>query len=163
MGCPVVGRDHIGHRLGLRKVHFTGQECPQRKFAGLGRPYSGLDQQPHDFALNIRRRMARNFDHILAGIGVRSAEYRNQHFVDNRFAVADRPVKDRKPPGISQPPAAYPAEDPVAGGNGSAAADADQRNGSPDPGGNGGYRIVLDHRQRMIFRVCPIFRLLFFN
>ena len=101
-----------------------------------------MRQKFHHAAKNVVGGVARYFDHVLARIGVRSAEKRDQHFVYNGFAVANRSVVDRISFLRRQGLSLYASEQRVADRHGPFSADPDQRDGAACTRRDGGNRLV---------------------
>ena len=83
-----MGGDQVGDCFGLRKVEFAVHKGPQGEFAGSGHTQSAGKQQLEHLLLDIDRAMARNFDDILAVIGVGRPEKTDQHLVQYPGLVA---------------------------------------------------------------------------
>ena len=104
MRCRRGRGDEIGHRFGLRQVHFTIQERTSRELSGLCRRGAGCHQQLDDTMQHKGRTVTRNLRGIFAGVGVRRAKNGNEHFVNERsvLRVDDLPESQRMRATIGQ-------------------------------------------------------------
>ena len=87
MRCRRGRSDEIGHRFGLRQVHFAIQERTARELTGLCRHGAGCHQQLDDTMQHKGRTVARNLRGIFASVGVRRAKNGNEYFVDERSVL----------------------------------------------------------------------------
>ena len=87
--------------------------------------------------------MTRDFDHVFSRIGVRGAEYGDQHFVDRPFTIADGTVTDGKTFRVGKSFTVYAMEDFVSNGYRIVSADADQGYGTASTGGESSDRVVF--------------------
>ena len=78
----VVGRNQVGHGLGLRQVHLSVEVSTHGVFARLGLSasagYEGLD----DVLRDVLAAMATNLHHVVARVGMGGAPQRHHHIVD---------------------------------------------------------------------------------
>ena len=129
------GGDGVGHGFGLRKIELPGQIGPYGELPGLGHASARGGQQTEDFRYDVGRSVTRDFDRILARVGVRRTEHRGQHVVHDAVAVHNLSVVHRVSVGFGE---RLPApEHPVAEGESLPAAHADDCDG-PSCGGCGG-------------------------
>ena len=83
---PVLGKDQVIDPFGLGQVHAAVQERPFGKLTPPGQPGPLGNAQAQHLAGNEDAAMAVDFRHVLAGIGTRSVEHVDQHFV-HRFVI----------------------------------------------------------------------------
>lgn len=153
MGRARRGGDQIGDGLGLREVELSGQIGADGEFARLGHAGSGRAQQAEHLRDDVGGAVAREFDRILARVGVRRAEEGRQHVVDRAVAVDDAAVVHAVARGCGEVRAA--AEDAVAERRSAGAADADDGDGAARRRGGGDDDVVIG-RHVVIGRRGPL-------
>ena len=69
------GVDQVGHRFGLRQIELAVEKRAAREFARLGKARAGIEHGAEHRMRHHRSAVALQFEHVLAGIGMRRRKY----------------------------------------------------------------------------------------
>ena len=94
VGRPGGRCDYIRNRFSLRQIHLSREKGPLGELSGFGHPDTGLQEKPQDLRNDEGGRVAGNLNGVLARIGMRRTENRNQHVVKELAFIGDTAVME---------------------------------------------------------------------